>query len=629
MAFAKTSKSKSRAEKIGEVSGRRRAYLGVALLIAAVVLFVAMSCYDPSQQTFFTDAAHTNSTRAPTHNLCGKFGATFCGVFIGIFGVGTWLILAYLAYAGILCFLRRQRLLRAAPFLAMIFAVALLSTLASFAQDFLYGHGDVSEYFPSTWGGKVGSFLFLKLAYPALDYFGSAIVLTILYTFALIASFTEKPLDLIRETSILFAKICAFLWRVLKGAARAAASCFKRRPKDAAGLPEKKPRSKKSEIGVDGEEGEEPATSQKKRGKKDSEEGDEDVFDAEISDDDITLRIPENSESEEGEDSSDGEEDEDGEEDSEEIEAEDFGSALPKTAHDGETPAPKATLGEVLGAAAAKRPLEEVGELIGKSAGKDGGAQPASKGLKVSVLEEEKYVAPKQKQKRGGYVFPSIDLLAPPQKKDGSQTEDYEARMQQIINTLDEFKIGVTPSEAFAGPVITRYEVKPNSGVRVGKIINMEDDLAIGLKTAHVRVAATSRGTVGIEVPNIVRQNVCMREIIESKEWNESKAAIPVVLGKDVSGKPVVLDLAKMPHALIAGSTGSGKSVCINVIVASLLYKCTPEDLRFVMVDPKVVELQVYNSLPHMLVPVVTDPKKVPTALNWLVKEMMKRYKIF
>ena len=134
---------------------------------------------------------------------------------------------------------------------------------------------------------------------------------------------------------------------------------------------------------------------------------------------------------------------------------------------------------------------------------------------------------------------------------------------------------------------------------------------------------------MGIEIPNKVRSIVRVRDIIESREWNESRAEIPVALGKDITGVPIVLDLAKMPHALIAGSTGSGKSVCINSIILSLLYKMTPDDLRFIMVDPKVVEMQIYNSLPHMLIPVVTDPKKVPAALKWLTSEMMRRYRIF
>lgn len=579
MASAKSKKNlkEPRSEKIGELSGNRRVYAGIALLIAAIFFSVALAGYDAGQETFFNDPMHINSTDIPASNLCGKIGATFCSAMLSVFGVSTWLILVYVAYVGVLCFLKRPKLMRLAPLFSMLAAVVLLSVLAAFIQDYLNGIYS-TEYFSSGWGGKIGTLLFLHAVHPAVDYFGSAIILPVLYAFAFIASFTESPLELVKETSRLAVKILVCIGKGILRVFKAFFSLFERKRKEEdEGIfqaPTKKPRSKKKvEFGL--EEDNALLASPQKEDLEDTEE-------EELDDEDITLRIPEKEE-------------------------------VP--------PVRTAAIEEVLGAGAKieKRPLAEVGENV---------ASPLPS-LKVSTLEEEKYTPPKQKIKKGNYKFPSVDLLNAPQKKEDAKAEDYESRMSQIIGTLDEFKIGVAPSEVFAGPVITRYEVKPNPGVRVGRIIAMEDDLAIGLKTAHVRVSTTSRGTVGIEVPNLVRQNVSMREIIESREWNESKASIPVVLGKDVTGKPVVLDLAKMPHALIAGSTGSGKSVCINVIVASLLYKCTPDDLRFVMVDPKVVELQVYNSLPHMLVPVVTDPKKVPTALNWLVKEMMKRYKIF
>ncbi len=579
MASAKSKKNlkEPRSEKIGELSGNRRVYAGIALLIAAIFFSVSLAGYDAGQETFFNDPMHINSTDIPASNLCGKIGATFCSAMLSVFGVSTWLILVYVAYVGVLCFLKRPKLMRLAPLFSMLAAVVLLSVLAAFIQDYLNGIYS-TEYFSSGWGGKIGTLLFLHAVHPAVDYFGSAIILPVLYAFAFIASFTESPLELVKETSRLAVKILVCVGKGILRVFKAFFSLFERKRKEEdEGIfqaPTKKTRSKKKvEFGL--EEDNALLASPRKEDLEDTEE-------EELDDEDITLRIPEKEE-------------------------------VP--------PVRTATIEEVLGAGAKieKRPLAEVGENVA----------PPLPSLKVSTLEEEKYTPPKQKIKKGNYKFPSVELLNAPQKKEDAKAEDYESRMSQIIGTLDEFKIGVAPSEVFAGPVITRYEVKPNPGVRVGRIIAMEDDLAIGLKTAHVRVSTTSRGTVGIEVPNLVRQNVSMREIIESREWNESKASIPVVLGKDVTGKPVVLDLAKMPHALIAGSTGSGKSVCINVIVASLLYKCTPDDLRFVMVDPKVVELQVYNSLPHMLVPVVTDPKKVPTALNWLVKEMMKRYKIF
>ena len=167
--------------------------------------------------------------------------------------------------------------------------------------------------------------------------------------------------------------------------------------------------------------------------------------------------------------------------------------------------------------------------------------------------------------------------------------------------------------------------------VKVEKILGLDKNIAMALKSESVRILAPVPGKdcVGIEIPNKTAAPVCMREIVESRAWADSNAEIPVVLGKEVSGKPVVADLTKMPHLLIAGSTGSGKSVCINSIIASLCYHSSPNDLRFIMVDPKVVEMQIYNSLPHMLIPVVTEPKKVPGALKWLISEMTQRYEIF
>jgi len=258
-------------------------------------------------------------------------------------------------------------------------------------------------------------------------------------------------------------------------------------------------------------------------------------------------------------------------------------------------------------------------------------AQVGDGKLKVEVYKPEDCEITEKQKKEGDYIFPSIELLTPAPVNSSAKTEDYEARMTEIVDRIGSFGIKVLPSKAMSGPVITRYEVIPAAGVRINKIASLEDDIALGIRATKVRVIAPipGTGTVGIEVPNVHRQMVCMRDIITSKEWINSKAEIPIALGKDVTGVPIVLDLTKMPHALIAGSTGSGKSVCMNSIVASLVYKTTPKDLRFIMVDPKVVELQVYNSLPHMLVPVVTNPKKVPAALNWLISEMMHRYQVF
>ncbi|MDR0534879.1 MAG: DNA translocase FtsK 4TM domain-containing protein [Puniceicoccales bacterium] len=234
-------------------------------------------------------------------------------------------------------------------------------------------------------------------------------------------------------------------------------------------------------------------------------------------------------------------------------------------------------------------------------------------------------------EKKGAYQFPPVALLSEPPPHENTTQEDYAGRADRLLTTLSEFKIKAEMGDIQSGPVITRYEIIPAPGVKVEKIAGLANNLAMNLRAEAVRVLAPvpGKGTVGIEVPNLKAKAVSLREIIESKAWETTKAKIPVVLGKDVTGKPIIEDLAKMPHCLIAGSTGSGKSVCINGIIASLIYHAGPDELRFIMVDPKVVELQVFNKLPHMLIPVVTDPKKVPAALKYLIGEMGKRYKFF
>ena len=200
-----------------------------------------------------------------------------------------------------------------------------------------------------------------------------------------------------------------------------------------------------------------------------------------------------------------------------------------------------------------------------------------------------------------------------------------------ILATLEEFGIEATAGDITYGPTITRYEVKPVKGVRVDRIANLERDIARATRAARINILAPIPGkdTVGIELANAKKVKVTLRELLETDEWLHSGGRLPLGLGKDVYGKPIIADLAKMPHCLVAGTTGSGKSVCINSIIASLLFRFTPEELRFIMIDPKVVEMQIYNKLPHLVTPVVTDPKKVLMALKWVVDEMELRYKIF
>ena len=231
------------------------------------------------------------------------------------------------------------------------------------------------------------------------------------------------------------------------------------------------------------------------------------------------------------------------------------------------------------------------------------------------------------------YELPSIVLLEPIDLEGRKAADPSELKLIQhvLIDTLKQFNIDASPGDITRGPTITRYEVYPARGVRVDKISSLERDLARATRAERINILAPIPGkdTVGIEIANSKKVKVTLREILESDEWTHTKHRIPIVLGKDVYGKIILGDLAQMPHGLVAGTTGSGKSVCINAIIASILFKFSPDDLRFVMIDPKVVEMQMYNALPHLVMPVVTDPKKVLLALRWIVNEMENRYKIF
>lgn len=231
-----------------------------------------------------------------------------------------------------------------------------------------------------------------------------------------------------------------------------------------------------------------------------------------------------------------------------------------------------------------------------------------------------------------GYHFPPISML---ETSPASNQEDITTELQtsgnMLVGTLKSFGVQTKIIDISRGPAVTRYELQPAPGVKISKITNLSDDIAMNLAAAGVRIEAPIPGkaAVGIEVPNKSVQMVRMRELIESSAFSMAKSRLSVSLGRDIAGTVAIADLAKMPHLLIAGSTGSGKSVCINSLIVSLLYKSTPDEVRFLMIDPKVVELGIYNGIPHLLVPVVTDPRKAAGALGWAVTEMLKRYKIF
>lgn len=249
-----------------------------------------------------------------------------------------------------------------------------------------------------------------------------------------------------------------------------------------------------------------------------------------------------------------------------------------------------------------------------------------------SATRETAVRAAEPVQQPEGYHFPPLSML---EYSTGVNQEDITAELQSngnmLVGTLKSFGVQTKIVDISRGPAVTRYELQPAPGVKISKITNLSDDIAMNLAAAGVRIEAPIPGkaAVGIEVPNKNINVVRMRDLVESNPFVSAKSKLTVALGRDIAGAVAVTDLAKMPHLLIAGSTGSGKSVCINSLIVSLLYKSTPDEVRFLMVDPKVVELGIYNGIPHLLVPVVTDPRKAAGALGWAVTEMLKRYKIF
>ena len=229
------------------------------------------------------------------------------------------------------------------------------------------------------------------------------------------------------------------------------------------------------------------------------------------------------------------------------------------------------------------------------------------------------------------YVFPSIDLLNKPEGGQVFDKKAIHATAVKLQKTLASFGVEAKVTNITKGPTVTRYELTPSTGVKVSKIVNLSDDIALNLAAKSIRIEAPIPGkaAVGIEVPNSVSEFVSLREVIESNAFNEASSKLAFSLGKDAAGDIIVGDIAKMPHVLVAGATGSGKSVCINSMIISLLYKSKPSEVKLILIDPKMVELSGYNGIPHLLIPVVTDPKKAAGALNWAVQEMVNRYSLF
>lgn len=291
------------------------------------------------------------------------------------------------------------------------------------------------------------------------------------------------------------------------------------------------------------------------------------------------------------------------------------------------TPEPEDSDGYADFAEEAKQPDTEVRKVsAGSEKAKTDAEEIARETSDIERASEEELKKPKKE-----YKLPPLSLLKRGKKDGGDSDAHLRETAIKLQETLKSFGVKVMITNVSCGPSVTRYELQPEQGVKVSKIVGLADDIKLNLAAADIRIEAPIPGkaAVGIEVPNKENSTVMLRDLLENKEFKNSRSKISFAVGKDIAGKTVVADIAKMPHLLVAGATGSGKSVCINTLIMSILYKASPDEVKLIMIDPKVVELSVYNGIPHLMIPVVTDPKKAAGALNWAVTEMMRRYEMF
>jgi DNA segregation ATPase FtsK/SpoIIIE, S-DNA-T family len=542
-----------------------RPFWGLACLAAGGFAVLACVSYHPGQTVYFPSWL-SNSTASAPNKVAGTVGATYAALTNWLTGFsGMFLAPAFALWLAYLLLGKRAHLAKWWKFALMALALAAGAGLA----DMVYHEtgGQASNYLPNGYGGALGDLVYGSGLAQPLGRAGSLIALGLAYVICLVLIFTEHP-----GQSLEWWLQAWMGWRTQRAASAKAqrAEQEKQKARELADTAAKAALAVAAKVAAPTPVGG-PVV---EAGERDAPKGHG------------TFKVDQ-----------------------------------PTLFNEGQSEVHALTPDEI----------NILGARDGTAKLKATRGAKEREGPKIIAEEKVEKAAPTTPQKRGNYGFPPLSLLAPPQARQVDTAEFHQQRAEQLVQTLSEFGVKVQYSDIYTGPVITRYEVVPAPGVRVEKIVNLDKNLALALKAEGVRIIAPvpGKGTVGIEVPNRTPAGVCLREIIESKAWNESTAEIPIVLGKDVTGKPMVVDLTKMPHALIAGSTGAGKTVCINAIIASLLFKMTPEDLRFIMVDPKIVEMQGYNSLPHMLIPVVTNPKQVPSALKVLIQKMEQRYKMF
>ena len=595
--------ARKRSATLARPASESKPILAAVLALIGAFLLVAMLFHSAADQNLIpewlekTFSLPAESNAKPAQNPCGAFGATVAVILFSLFGFAGFLIPFFLCAAAWFALNQRAHTLWPVKVTLMALCVILFAPILTL---WLGTAKDVSVAFdPRGPGGVLGGMLFGSVFHPVLGDYG-AWILVFPYGFCLLGALADDPKATL-SSWIAEMRDGLGAWNAeRKAAALTAAEEQRRRQAAAAELRRKQQEVVGTAIAVpQPKEATKPASKSvlvpldiPHEGPKEDEAVGPDL----VEPDNVTI--------------------------SSDTANKDKKPEKPKPVVDEDEDEEEETE-----AKAVRKTPEPIGA-------------PAGKVLIVKPDQIEKARASQVIKKRGDYVFPEIKMLNEPAAGSKLVPEDFRKRASDLIETLKQFKVDCVPVDPAngvdvgiqQGPSITRYEIKPAPGVRVEKISNLSNNIAMNLEAEAVRILAPvpGKGTVGIEIPNKNRKDVLLREIIESKAWAEASMELPVVLGVDsVTNKPVIQDLAKMPHALIAGATGQGKSVCINAIIVSLLYRCTPQDLRFIMVDPKVVELQIYNNLPHLLIPVETDPKRVPAALKWLIAEMSQRYKIF
>ena len=538
-------------------------------LVLGIYLAVAVVAYSPAQTPYI-------STLVTEKNPVGWIGAYAAYGLLATVGASAYLLPVFLLWTAYFA-VRFPRYLTTSRYVAMFLAMISFATLATMCRDAQWKN----DYFPYGQGGLVGAVIYHRVLESAMGGLGSALMLGTVDLVSFLFIFMK---DIGSDIEEMFTNFRG--WRAKRAERKAELAALRQKEKDA------KAKQKAAAVAVAATTAAAPPpppATVGPTGKK--------TFIPKTAEDPLTKaaapRSPESA------------------------------GALPSP------PKPDAKAAPALKLGSAKPATDETA-----AASKPPAATPVGK-VELNIVKPEepkkaKIVLPQSQDEN--YQFPPLSLLKEQSRPAaGNSEEEHRQNAENLLRILGEFGVEVTLGEIHVGPVITRYEVVPAAGVRVEKIAGLDKNIALGMKAQSVRILAPIPGkaAVGVEVPNQHASPVGLRDILESEDWAGAKAELSIALGKDVSGKPLVSDLTKMPHLLIAGATGSGKSVCINAIIASILYSKSPKYVRLIMVDPKVVELKIFNSLTHMLIPVLTDPKKVPGALKWLLGEMEQRYQIF